>query len=142
LQGLVRGLPKARDLLTLPSQRLDEMGERLPRALMSGVERRRTGFAALAAKVTPHLLQERLQRAAARVADLDNRQRREVRALMTDKTVALGGLQRLLQSLSYEQVLARGFVVVRDNAGQPVTHAASVATGDALDLQFADGHVS
>jgi exodeoxyribonuclease VII large subunit len=142
LQGLARGLPKRRDLLTLPAQRLDEMTERLPRALLAGVERRRTGFAALAAKVTPHLLQERLQRAVARVADLDNRQRREMRALMADKTAALGGLQRLLNSLSYEQVLARGFVVVRNATGQPLTRAAAVASGDTLDLQFADGHVA
>lgn len=142
LQGLARGLPRPRDLLTLPSQRVDDMGERLPRALLSGVERRRTRLAALSAKVSPLLILERIAAGRRRAADAGDRLQRQSRALLADKTSMLAGLQRLLQSLSYEQVLARGFVVVRDGDGRPLISAATVMPGGDLDLQFADGHVA
>jgi exodeoxyribonuclease VII large subunit len=53
----------------------------------------------------------------------------------------LEGLGQLLDSLSYERVLARGFALVRDGAGLPVLAAASVRPGAALVIQFADGDV-
>jgi len=54
---------------------------------------------------------------------------------------ALGHAASLLDSYSYEQVLKRGFVLVRDAAGAPLGAAAQVAAGQALHLQFQDGVV-
>ena len=53
----------------------------------------------------------------------------------------LGGLAKLLSSLSYQSVLARGFALVRDEAGQPLRAAAAIAPGARLELEFADGRV-
>jgi exodeoxyribonuclease VII large subunit len=39
-------------------------------------------------------------------------------------------------------VLARGFAVVKDIEGAIVKRAASVSTGDVLDIEFADGKVT
>jgi exodeoxyribonuclease VII large subunit len=40
-------------------------------------------------------------------------------------------------------VLARGFALVRDGAaGAPIRSAAAVSTGQALDIEFADGRVA
>jgi exodeoxyribonuclease VII large subunit len=44
--------------------------------------------------------------------------------------------------LSYRSVLARGFVLVRDEHGLAVRAAASVGPGARLDLEFADGRVA
>ena len=49
---------------------------------------------------------------------------------------------RTLQSLSYVNVLKRGFVVVRDAQDRPVTAAHAVSPGMALRLQFGDGDVT
>jgi exodeoxyribonuclease VII large subunit len=38
-------------------------------------------------------------------------------------------------------VLARGFALVRDDAGKPLRAAAQVSAGLALDIEFHDGHV-
>ena len=54
---------------------------------------------------------------------------------------ALNGAARLLDSLSYENVLARGFALAMDSAGRPVTEAASVSSGMAMTLQFRDGRI-
>ena len=51
----------------------------------------------------------------------------------------MGGL---LESYSFERVLERGFVVVRDENGDPVTSAKKTKTGDAIALQFADGEAN
>ena len=48
-------------------------------------------------------------------------------------------LGQLLESYSYERVLDRGFALVRDEAGTPVTRAADIRSGDKLSLRFADG---
>ena len=38
-------------------------------------------------------------------------------------------------------MLARGFALVRDGAGNPLVRAAAVAPGTALSIEFADGRV-
>ncbi|MBI3419267.1 MAG: hypothetical protein HY053_03945, partial [Proteobacteria bacterium] len=51
----------------------------------------------------------------------------------------VGHLSTMLESLSYQRVLQRGFVMVRDAAGAAVMRAAEVKSGQELDLTFADG---
>jgi exodeoxyribonuclease VII large subunit len=79
--------------------------------------------------------QERTERLAERAS----------RALMTtlhrlEARVTHSG--QLLAALSYRSVLARGFVLVRDEAGHPVHAASSIGPAARLDLEFADGRVS
>ncbi len=142
LTGLARGLPAPRDLLVLPAQRVDDLGERLPRALLANVEKRRGRLVGLAAKVTPVLLLERVRQANARLGELSARAARETRALLSERSAGVAALARMLESLSYERVLARGFAVVRDRAGAPLTKAAAISPGLELSLQFADGRVA
>ena len=54
----------------------------------------------------------------------------------------LNSLGDLLDSYSYERVLARGFALVRDAANLPLTTAAAVAPGAALRIRFTDGEVA
>jgi exodeoxyribonuclease VII large subunit len=53
----------------------------------------------------------------------------------------LEGFAARLASVSYMAVLERGFALVSDAAGHPLTRAAAVAPGAALRLRFADGAV-
>jgi len=52
----------------------------------------------------------------------------------------VNGLEKLLCSLGYPQVLARGFALVRDRDRKPLRRAAEVADGAHLDIEFFDGH--
>ena len=54
----------------------------------------------------------------------------------------LEGLSARLGSVSYMAVLERGFALVSDPAGHPLTKAAEVAPRAALRLRFADGTVA
>ena len=48
----------------------------------------------------------------------------------------------LLSALSYRGVLDRGFALVRDVSGTPLRAAASINAGLALNIEFADGHIT
>jgi len=49
---------------------------------------------------------------------------------------------RILQSLSYRNVLKRGYALVRDDTGMPVKEATALSNGMAISLEFADGSVN
>ena len=49
--------------------------------------------------------------------------------------------ERILQSLSYKNVLKRGYAVVRDEDDRPVSLAAALITGAAISIEFADGRI-
>jgi exodeoxyribonuclease VII large subunit len=62
-------------------------------------------------------------------------------ARMRECALRLEGLAARLEGASYASVLARGFALVRDNAGRPVTRAHSIRPHAKLVLVFADGEI-
>ena len=55
---------------------------------------------------------------------------------------AISAQDRVLQSLSYKNVLQRGFAVIRDENNHPLTRAAGIGEGRAISVEFADGRIS
>ncbi|MEE8533257.1 MAG: exodeoxyribonuclease VII large subunit, partial [Alphaproteobacteria bacterium] len=139
LKGLARGLPEPRSLIELAMQRLDHAGEGLLRALALGVERRRTALAAASAGLRPAALNGEVERVRTTLGDLDRRLGRAVLGALDDGRRRLETQARLLDSYGYQQVLERGFVLARDDAGRPVTSAAAAKPGSGLALTFKDG---
>ncbi len=89
----------------------------------------------------------------ARLAGHLQRESQHLAALMRQADSALGhtlsrsrstlaGQDRVLQSLSYKNVLKRGYAVVRDGEDRALTRAANIAEGSAISIEFADGRVS
>ncbi|UXN73715.1 hypothetical protein N8D56_23755 [Devosia sp. A8/3-2] len=60
---------------------------------------------------------------------------------MADRRSALNQSSKLLLSLSYKSVLARGYAVIKDEAGNLVQDKAALSPGDAVAIEFADGAV-
>jgi exodeoxyribonuclease VII large subunit len=54
----------------------------------------------------------------------------------------LDGLSKLLSSVSYHQVLARGFALVTDAQGNLVRASSDVKPGDALTIDVAQGSIA
>jgi exodeoxyribonuclease VII large subunit len=48
---------------------------------------------------------------------------------------------QLLNALSYRGVLARGFALVRDEAGHPLHASADIGPGARMSIEFSDGRV-
>jgi len=141
LEGLGRGLPDPWRLLEEMNQRLDDRTERLVNAAANLVARRRGLVAELAAAL-PHprqqlaLATERLAAPAARLAVLLERP-----PVLSDAGSALTALARVLESVSYENVLKRGFAVVHGPEGL-IARAAQITPGLALDIEFGDGRAA
>lgn len=94
-------------------------------------------LAALPARLVTHIGRERLQLTALmRHADSS------MRNAMGQRLAAVAAQDRVLQSLSYKNVLQRGYAVVRDENDQPLTRAEAIAAGAAITLEFADGRIS
>ncbi|MBO0712699.1 MAG: exodeoxyribonuclease VII large subunit, partial [Acetobacteraceae bacterium] len=64
-----------------------------------------------------------------------------LRAGLREARAHLAGLAARLDAVSPEAVLKRGYVLVFDASGRPLTTAAAVAPGVRMRLRFADGEV-
>ena len=123
------------------AQRLDDRVERLRGAGAALINDARARFAGAAAGLRPRILGLTLSQGAERLSVLAARLAREQRQVLSDNRSALQRLSGLLASYSYENVLARGYAVIRDGAGVPVMTAAETKPGMAVAIGFADGEV-
>jgi exodeoxyribonuclease VII large subunit len=121
--------------------RLRPCAEQL-RYLFASLLRERTGeLGRLGGRLTLEEVRQRLPRHVRLVDDLAARQDHAVQRGLRDAGERLRGLSGLLESLSYQGVLARGFALVRDERGRLVDSAVRARACTALELEFHDGRV-
>jgi len=137
LNGLARGLPKLEDILALPRQHLDGLGQRLAFGLQANVQHHRFAKERIGARLTPLALRQRAQQSRQHVYDLERRGQGQIKALLERQAVRLTAAARELNLLSHESILQRGFALVLDAAGAPVRRADAVQAGDLLTVQLA-----
>jgi exodeoxyribonuclease VII large subunit len=162
LEGFARGLPDLDRLIGTWNQRLDTAAERLGNAVRGLLRDRGQKVEHLSAQIkAPRQILRESERLLRREADaLSGAARRFLKAKedrleaiadrfqpalvarpMRDAAQRLTAMGELLESLSFHRVLDRGYAVVRDAAGRPVAAARSLAAGDAVSIEFADGAV-
>jgi exodeoxyribonuclease VII large subunit len=134
--------------VTQARQNLTVSGERLHHCTRSLLRSRRDRFTGLEARLKASKLanaQAQRQTIARERERTDRLAERAERAMLTmlDRLEArMVHSGQLLTALSYRSVLARGFALVRDEAGHPLHSAADVGAGARLDLEFSDGRVA
>jgi exodeoxyribonuclease VII large subunit len=162
IEGLARGLPDPVRLLQERTQQLDSCAERWLHLKETMFARRFDLIASLGARLkTPgeqiaaagaalNLEAVHLKAAIRQVVERRDRALERAGAGFTPRMITdlierraqvLESLGRLLESYSYDQVLKRGFALVRNAKGEPVLAAAAVPSGERLRLQFHDGEV-
>lgn len=139
LRHLGRALPRADQLFAQPRQRFDVASERLSNALRRNLEVQRRHFIEAAALLRPQGLKNRLAQGGERLGALSARMGRAHQNRLSEATRKLEGLTRILDSVSYRAVLARGFALVRGADGLLKRGAGEIAQGEVLSLTFADG---
>ncbi|MGN0903994.1 MAG: exodeoxyribonuclease VII large subunit [Alphaproteobacteria bacterium] len=139
LTGLSRGLPPLDRLIEEYAQRLDDRSERLQNALTVFLTQRKNRIAQADARLArPDLLLSNAQNALLRLSQpLET----SVRTLVADALSRFSTAARLLDSFSYERILERGFALVLQENGRPVSSAAEAAGHSLLNLKFTDGVV-
>jgi exodeoxyribonuclease VII large subunit len=164
LNDLARAMPRPESLLETPRQRLDHAAERLPRALIAGVQSRHVTLSRASAALRPATLRQLVAARRDRLRNLSSRlslrpisqevvRQKEQLASLTLRLEAAQLLRidrqrqqvlatgRQLDILSYKATLARGYAVVRRGENL-VTTCADAAAGGALNIEFADGRVA
>jgi exodeoxyribonuclease VII large subunit len=122
-------------------------GERLTLSARSLLRQRRDRYASLEARLKASKLanaqaqRQRIARERERTERLAERARRALLTAMQRLEARVAHSGQLLAALSYRGVLARGFALVRDDAGHPVHAAAQVEPGARVSIEFADGRV-
>jgi exodeoxyribonuclease VII large subunit len=136
-----------RGQVTQASHRLVVSGERLTLSARSLLRRRRDRFAGLEVRLKASKLanaqaqRQTIARQRERTQRLAERARRALLTAMQRLEARVNHSGQLLTALSYRSVLARGFALVRDDAGHPLHAAASVGPNAPLTIEFADGRV-
>ena len=162
LRDLSRALPRAETLLDGPRQQLDRWSDKLPVALMQGVQRRKTHLSEIKGGLRPTGLRQRIEREQRELAKvgprMDTAFQRDVRLKrdsfdrqtkrLSDASgrqlqgwqQQLEAMDRLRETLGYKATLQRGYAVVRGD-GAVVTTGAAAAKATALEIEFADGRL-
>jgi exodeoxyribonuclease VII large subunit len=141
LKAATRGLPRLEDLLAMPRQRFDACERRLGRALIANARIHHTRYARIAARLRPTPLLNRISVCGERAGALQRRAGQALRNNLVARRRQLEGHGKLLDTLSYQSVLQRGFALVRDSEGRTIRAAASVHPGDRLDIELHDGRI-
>jgi exodeoxyribonuclease VII large subunit len=170
LRSASRALPGADEVLAVPRQRLDHAAAALTRALHANAQSHRVGYSRIGARLSPQLLRTNVERRRERYAGIAARLRagvaaniqayrtkiarqnervtvfaqraeRAVRTLIATRLARCERDGQLLAAFSYRGVLARGFALVRDAAGQSLHRASAVTAGMAIEIEFSDGRI-
>ncbi len=164
LKAAARGLPAPQDLIALPRQRFDSVDKRLGRALLANTRAHGMRHARISSRLQHRLLSVKIERGERRLGEISERARAALTRIAGErrqrfervggrlrpealvnrieaKRRLLEGHAKMLSSLSYQSVLARGFALVRNADGAMIRSAATVTAGDRLDIEFRDGRV-
>ncbi len=141
LSDLSRALPRAESLLAPAIQRLDQWAERFPGSLRALITAKRQELRSTAAGLRPATISREIAKASERLNERDSRATRATTAALDRHQTRLAALERLRQSLGYPATLARGYAVIRDADGTPLTSAKSAATAQTLAIEFSDGQI-
>jgi exodeoxyribonuclease VII large subunit len=162
LTGLARGLGDPQSLVQSAGQRLDDRIERLnaaPRGLMARLKAQLETLKArlphpriqvrlfkqqldgIAGRLRAAPLRDELQRTRVTLERYGARLARDGALAIDQRRERLDALTRVLETLSYKNTLARGYVAVRDGRGRAVLTAAETQAGQPLELEFRDGRL-
>ncbi len=141
LRDLGRALPNPAEMVAMQAQRLDMLGDRLPRALTAAAVAKRTRLVQTSAGLRPQALSTQVAQKMDVLDRLFKNLNTNAKTSVDRLRGQLDGLERIRQTLGYEATLKRGYAVVRDQAGQVVMTADAARDADALEIEFQDGKV-
>ncbi|MEO0883192.1 MAG: exodeoxyribonuclease VII large subunit [Pseudomonadota bacterium] len=134
-------LPRADTILTPKRQRFDYAEAGLKRGLQAAVDRKSIALTRISARLRPEALPLDLKRRKDKLREVAVRARPALNRLHARLSDRLSSQSKLLETLSYQATLQRGFAVARDTDGTILRSAAAANQKTALRLTFADGDV-
>jgi len=141
LRAAAAGLPRPLDLVSTARQRLDHAASNLAAALRHTGQRKRIAFERITGRLSPSTLRGEVRNLGSRLTTAAIRLPPAMIRIVDQRRQRLESISKLLDAVSYKNVLDRGFAVVTDFDGRIVKHTAQVKPGDPLHVQVADGTI-
>ncbi len=161
LRDLARAMPNLEALLDTPRQRLDRASDRLPAALDRATQIKRLQLSEVSGSLRPTALsrlvvdaktklEDRASRLNPALLDRDTERKRDKLTQITGRLARVSqgqvdgwrkrveALERVRQTLGYEETLMRGYAVVRGD-GDVITTKGAAKKAAVLEIQFQDG---
>lgn len=142
LAGLARGLRDPQSTIADKIQHLDNLDSRLNSAVGNSVALKRQRFTSVSAQLRPDLLKRGFTQNSERLQNYQSRMDRAVTVIKNRSNDRLNSTARMMESLSFKRVLARGYSIVKDNDGVVISSLKSVSDGQSISVQFQDGSVN
>ena len=133
-------LPRPEMLLQPARQRLDFASANLPKAALALTQKARLKLSRL--QLSPALLKSEIRTSRQRLRDVAVRARPALMRLIDKRAAALNTEAKMLETLSYQATLKRGYALVRDTEGRLIRSADIAARTDEFNVSFADGDVA
>ena len=134
-----RGLGRPEDVIGAAAQRLDRGSDRLRAFLRARLDTALTSLARTSGRLTPGLLAAGFANRQNTVAASWSRIAGRTGLILDDRRARLAASARVLAAVSYQNVLERGFTLVRDADGALIRRASETAGVPSGEIQFADG---
>ncbi|MEM7494116.1 MAG: exodeoxyribonuclease VII large subunit [Pseudomonadota bacterium] len=139
LNAAAAKLISPKQIVQAKAGRLETLKERLNANLQKAVARKQVNFSGIASRLRPEPLQADTKRARQALRQSAIRARPAVKRLLDGKHSQLASEAKLLETLSYQATLGRGYAIVRDETGKLLRSKKSIASGAALNLTLSDG---
>ena len=134
-----RGLGRPEKVLDIPAQRLDRAEERLSGALSQRLERAGNRLGLAASGIRPQALQVALRQHRRQLDPCRERLGAVGQRFLNRYDDRLTGTSKLLESLSYKNVMQRGYALVLDGEGHVLRSAGEPQSGQSAEIRFHDG---
>ncbi|MBR9835813.1 MAG: exodeoxyribonuclease VII large subunit [Alphaproteobacteria bacterium] len=115
---------------------------RLTAGLQQSADRKRIDYTKTAARLRPEPIRSDIQRSRKSLRVTSVRARPALLRIFDDKARALESETKLLETLSYQATLKRGYALVRTGSGQLVRDRQTAGQQAAMTITFADGDVN
>ena len=139
LSAAARGLPRAQDLVAVPSQRFDLASSRLGAALERNASVHERDLTRISARFNRGLLDRPRRVRAERLGEMFARMRPCFDRSFRRAQERLEHLDQLRQSFNPDGPLTRGFARVHHADGRLARNAGDLAAGEAVRMVFKDG---
>lgn len=134
-------LPRLETLIAQKRQSLDYLDAGLRGGLSSAIKSKHIELARTGSRLRTDPLNKDARDARRRLLDTAKRARPALERLIDTRKQRLSAAANVLEALSYQATLARGFAVVRNEDGAILRSSKTVSPGEHLSITLSDGTV-
>ncbi len=132
-------LPRLENVIAQKRQGIDYFDAALRAGLSSAIKSKRIDMTRTGARLRPAPLEAEARRHRRALIDIAVRAKPALKRIITQKTTVFTSQSKLLETLSYQATLDRGFAIVKDADGRVLKSNEATRPGDRLEIALANG---